>query len=342
MFAKNVHNESHFGRDRCFNLIRDRYYGVSKVEVDNIVKVCIQCQASKLMATKAQIKPIISKRPRDRYLADLVCLQAYKDLNNGYSFLLVVVDSFSKFGIVRQLRTKSAEEVSQAFNSIFFQFGPPILLYTDNGTEFKNQKLNIVCEFLEIKQIFGRARCPWIQGQVERLNQSIKRWISKTSRGNGEFGTYSNCLERVLYNYNSSCHETTKKIPFELFMAATKPTNASLDHLNSLEAFDPEITNNNEIENQRLEALQNTQKSAEKMIKKRKWKNDEIVLSIGDEVFLKKDTDFNPSTRKFPLNDHISDKIYEIIDKDGEFYKIKNEDEILEKIHISRIKRLNK
>lgn len=51
--VKDAHNESHFGRDRCFNGIRYLYYSVSKAEVYNIVKLCIQYQVSKLIASKA-------------------------------------------------------------------------------------------------------------------------------------------------------------------------------------------------------------------------------------------------------------------------------------------------
>lgn len=145
-----------------------------------------------------------------------MCLRAYKNLKKGYSYLLVVADSFYKLGIVTQLRTKSAEEVSQAFNFLLIR---PADSFTHRQKQ-RNQKSKIKYDlkFVEVKQIFGRARCLLIQEQVERFNQSIKRWISKTLRGNSEFGTYTNSLQRVLYNYNSSYHETTKKIQSKIFI----------------------------------------------------------------------------------------------------------------------------
>ena len=134
---------------------------------------------------KARIKPIISKRPRDRYIADLVDLTKYKDKNDGKGWLLVLVDSFSKFAVVKTLKTKTAEEVAKRFEDIFFAIGPPIILHTDNGREFKNSTMQNLCENFGVKQVHGRARAPWIQGQVERLNKSIKNLISSTSNTGG-------------------------------------------------------------------------------------------------------------------------------------------------------------
>ena len=43
----------------------------------------------------------------------------------------------------------------------------------------------------------GRPRAPWIQGQVERLNQSVKRWISTVSSEKNNFGQYIDSLQQI-------------------------------------------------------------------------------------------------------------------------------------------------
>ena len=217
------------------------------------------------MTTKPQITPIISKAPRDRYIADLVDLTRYKHKNSGFGWLLVCVDSFSKFAVVKMCYTKSALEISEKFREIFFQIGPPLLLHTDNGKELKNELLSIICLEFGTKQVHGRARAPWIQGQVERLNQSIKRWLSGTSDTSGDLGNYENNLQKIIFNYNITNHETTKKRPFYIFMGAKLPNESTQDNLNCLLEFQ-ESEKSNKIDdalfNEKLIDLENLRESA--------------------------------------------------------------------------------
>ena len=87
--------EAHLGRDRLFSIVRHEFYGVSKENVSPIIKNCEPCMQENLFATKPHITPIFSAQPRDRYIADLVDLSAYKKLNENYTFVLTMVDCYS-------------------------------------------------------------------------------------------------------------------------------------------------------------------------------------------------------------------------------------------------------
>lgn len=50
------------------------------------------------------------------------------------------------------------------------------LLHTDNGLELCNQLLLKMLEEFNLRHVRGRARCPWIQWQVESANPAIK-WM---------------------------------------------------------------------------------------------------------------------------------------------------------------------
>ena len=109
-----------------------------KKEITEIIRTCLACQKKKTLATKPLITPIISKYPRDRYIVDLVDLSAYKHLNNNFSLILIVVDSFSKFGFARSILNKQGSTVTREFENIFQSHGAPGILHTDNGKEFQN------------------------------------------------------------------------------------------------------------------------------------------------------------------------------------------------------------
>ena len=94
--------------------------------------------------------------------------------------MLVMVDSFLKFAFTFALKDKSSSSVYKAFRTVFRTFGAPIILHTDNGKEFVNTLVTGLCEEFQVKHVRGRACCPWIQGQVERLNKTFKHKLSLT------------------------------------------------------------------------------------------------------------------------------------------------------------------
>ena len=96
--------------------------------------------------------------------------------DNGYKFILDYQDCFSKFIILRLLKTKTAVEVADCLIGIFFEHGPPSLLQIDNGAEFSNKTLMARIKELwtSTRIVHGRPRHPEDQGSVERANKDFK------------------------------------------------------------------------------------------------------------------------------------------------------------------------
>ena len=67
---------------------------------------------------------------------DLQDFSTYMLDNARYTFILVVIDLFSKFIFVRPLLTKSPIAVANCLQNIFFENGAPLILQSDNGLEF--------------------------------------------------------------------------------------------------------------------------------------------------------------------------------------------------------------
>lgn len=69
----------------------------------------------------------------DLWQADLAQMDNYAKMNRGYKFILVVINCFSKFLYARPLKTKSAQEVTSAMESILKENHSPKNLQTDQG-----------------------------------------------------------------------------------------------------------------------------------------------------------------------------------------------------------------
>jgi len=100
---------------------------------------------------------------------DLVDMQSCAD--GKYKWVLNAQDHLTKYCHLRPMTSKCAVEVAKELYFIFSEFGAPIILQSDNGTEFRNKvvkSLKTLWPGLEI--VHGRARRPQTQGSVERSN----------------------------------------------------------------------------------------------------------------------------------------------------------------------------
>ena len=92
-------------------------------------------------------KPARKNYPRRRvhmrgidetWQADLVEMLPYARENNGYKYLLTVIDIFSKYAWAVPVKSKSGPDVTAAMQSVLIQGRIPKNLHTDEGKEFYN------------------------------------------------------------------------------------------------------------------------------------------------------------------------------------------------------------
>ena len=78
----------------------------------------------------------------DIWSADLTnSFQALAKENQGYKYMLNVIDLFSKYAYSFPLKTKSSDEIIDTFDRLFkFSGRKPKKLWTDQGSEFTNNK----------------------------------------------------------------------------------------------------------------------------------------------------------------------------------------------------------
>jgi len=79
---------------------------------------------------------------------------AFSKSNDGYRYFLTVIDTFSKYAWGEALKSKNANDVSQAMERIFDSgHGTPKNLQTDDGTGFFNSKFKVLMKSYRINQI---------------------------------------------------------------------------------------------------------------------------------------------------------------------------------------------
>ena len=146
--------------------------------------------------------------PRLQFQADLVDYSKYAPWNEGYKFMLVVIDIFSKKAWAVPLKTKGGKEVAQALDKILDP--PPERLQVDQGSEFYNQHVTRVLKAKNVERfsIFSQYKC----AVVERLNRTIKDRLERIFTATNS-KTWIHVLNDVMEAYNNSHHRTIGMAP---------------------------------------------------------------------------------------------------------------------------------
>lgn len=111
--------------------------------------------------------------------------------------------------------------VVEFLSQVFYMFGPPIVLQSDNGGEFRGNEL---AEFLRknfpyVKHIFSRPRHPESNGLIERANQTLENRIQSWVQENGGSSDgWADALPQIALVINTTWTRTIKATPFEVLL----------------------------------------------------------------------------------------------------------------------------
>ncbi|KAI5151152.1 hypothetical protein ENBRE01_1935, partial [Enteropsectra breve] len=213
LFIEAAHGRSHIGHTQTEEYIFARACGISRAEIRAYVKNCRSCQLVTVPSIPMPVCPIIENKAMDRMIADSIDMREYDADNDGFKWILNIVDSYTKFAWSFAMHTKSSEEYAAAFESLILNEGCPKILHCDNGKEFKNRKIDALCDGLNICRIYGRVRHPQSQGQVERFNGTLKQRLRKSLAGSTR---WVDIHKKIIFEYNTHRHRATSKTPFEL------------------------------------------------------------------------------------------------------------------------------
>lgn len=150
----------------------------------------------------------------DTWQADLIDLQSLSKENQGFKYLLTVIDVFSKFAWVRPLLNKNNAALISAFESIFKKsLRKPKRLHTDDGKEFTGSSFQ---KFLQLNEIlFFSLHSEMKASVVERFNRTLKEKMWRYFTWKHKY-VYYDVLEEFVDAYNNSFHRSIKMRPIDV------------------------------------------------------------------------------------------------------------------------------
>lgn len=169
-------------------------------------------------------KPVRKRFPRNQYIVyrinelwqcDLNDLRGISKHNNGYSYILTVIDVFSKMLYARALKSKTPSEVINALQSVFSESkNKPECIQSDKGGEFTSHKVK---QFLTTNGVkYFTTKNPDVKAAVvERVNRTLKSrmWRYLTYKNTYK---YINVLDDLVRAYNNSKHRSIQMKPVQV------------------------------------------------------------------------------------------------------------------------------
>ena len=200
------------GRDKLYRQLHEQYVGISRRDVMNFLKQQESWQLRAKVVKNKVSYPIVAKQPNHIWQMDLIVFENTPD--QGYKYILTIIDLFSKFLRAYPLKNKEAETIEAQLRKVF-STSKPRILQSDNGSEFANNLVVNLMKEKGIRQAFSKAYTPQSQGQIERVNQTIKGLLHRNFIQTGT-KKWVNVLPLVVENLNQSIHSMTGFKPKDL------------------------------------------------------------------------------------------------------------------------------
>lgn len=218
------HDEhDHLGADKTLELIRKHFWFPSlKSFVQKYIGHCLICLTHK-KAPRAPRQPIHSwEKPCAPF--EIVHIDALGPLpqSNGYRYVLIVIDSFSKFCLLYPMFGQDAIELKRLVTNVISLFGTPKLIVADRGRMFQSSDFTKFISELGIDLHLITPEMHHSNGQVERYCRTLLNMIR--IQCNHRQDEWADMMWRSQLILNITKQKTTQLSPLNLLVGIEAAT----------------------------------------------------------------------------------------------------------------------
>ena len=154
---------------------------------------------------------IRARFPFDFWMADTINYLMMKGSNDGFAYILVIVDCFTRRIWAVPMKKITGDAARTAFESVFediqAEANYPRHLVTDGGTEFFNSKMSQFYKSYDINHFKTPTQSPSKASMAERAIRTLKTRLSRYMQFTGK-KRWIDVLSQLVRNYNATPHSS--------------------------------------------------------------------------------------------------------------------------------------
>ena len=217
--VSNVHNVAHFGVGKDYVTIKDRFYWPNMYAyIATFINACETCQKTNCdtRPPRAPLIPMfIPSGPMQLISLDIAYMPADSD---GYRYILLIGDTFSKFIDAVPLREQTAPAIVEAFSSTWlYLHGNPYYLLSDQGSNVDGDTVREFCDTFGIEKRRSSAYHSQGNGFAERNIRSIREVLRSALLDRQLKQTkWRRLLPELVFALNCSHSNAIQAVPYEV------------------------------------------------------------------------------------------------------------------------------
>jgi len=275
------------------------------------VQKCRQCQLKKLTRVKTKQPVIITDTPGSAFhKVSLDIMGPLPVTPRGNIYILTMQDLLTKYSIAIPLQKATSLTIADAFlKNFIYIYGAPKIILKNQGTNFLSSLIRNLTKKFDIKHFKTTAYHLQSNGSLERSHHVLTEYLKTRINKDDEWDEH---ISLAMFSYNTSVHESTGYLPYELIFGKIPRTPSAYPPLEE----ESDITYRQYLTNL-FNKIQDTQEDAKKHLirsKERSKRYYDQRLNIrhfepGDYVFFLKE----PQKEKFADQYTDPNKILDIL-----------------------------
>lgn len=299
--VKGAHDDvGHFGLDKTLERVKATFWFPRMRQfIRKYIIECVECCYNKAKAGKPEGElhyRVVDPTPFATVHLDH--LGPFKKSLSGNTHIIVLCDAFTKYVVVKAIRSTKTRPVLKFLCDLSTYFGTVHCIVSDRGTAFTSKLFASYCQEHDIRHVKNAVRTPRANGQVERQNGTILSAL-RTLTAREDRRDWDQHLTAIQWSINTMGNATTKYSPHELLFNYRPRDILANRMLVALQSTDPGTSVPEDVSERREDAKANIE-SAQQQWKQRYdlRRRSPTVYQVDDMVVVEREPVATGESRK--------------------------------------------
>ena len=212
-----IHDKTNHGGVRQCESLAARMFWWPRLSIflKRYIRSCKQCAAAKSAQRTPHAELTLIARPVKPFqIIHFDLMGPFTISPSGHLYILVMIDYFSGYVIVKALKDKRTETIARMlYKKVIMNFGVPEYFHSDNALEFVSKLILELCHLVGAKKSRSTVYHPQGNGSVERANRTLKAALRILAEKQAD---WPSLLPEIVFHHRAAINVARGFSPFFL------------------------------------------------------------------------------------------------------------------------------